>query len=166
MGLNAPFVDGEFNKIVKEDKPLPITDIKHKATISVNADSVSASASTVIETVEFSADFLRPQSKMIINKPFLFFIRDKQEKIVLFAGKMANPEPYEEPDLFDSVEEAEEYCSEDIFSYDCTVWCKKYDNKWCNELLEKYCLMEDYIEYEECQEWCDKSNHEKCEDIE
>ena len=82
---------GEFTKII-EDNPLKVSQIKHRATFEVTKDGTAgaAGAASAIELVGLSA--VRDVPKEInINKPFLFFVRDKELKAILLAGKFSNP---------------------------------------------------------------------------
>ena len=80
---------GEFTKII-EDNPLKVSQIKHRATFEVTKDGKAGATASAIELVGLSA--VRDVPKEInINKPFLFFVRDKELKAILFAGKFSNP---------------------------------------------------------------------------
>ena len=88
MGINAAFDNGEFANIVKD--PLRVSQIKHRATIEVTKDGTVGSAASAIELVGLSAAVSEPK-EITINRPFLFLVRDKELKAILFAGKFSNP---------------------------------------------------------------------------
>ena len=89
LGINAAFDEGEFTNII-EDNPLKVSQIKHRATIEVTKDGTVGAAASSIELVGLSAALSVPKD-ININKPFLFFVRDKELKAILFAGKFSNP---------------------------------------------------------------------------
>ena len=89
MGINAAFDDGGFDNIV-QDAPIKVNDIKHRALIEVTKDGTVGAAATAIELVTFSGNFQVPE-EVLINKPFLFFVRDMYQKSILFAGKFSQP---------------------------------------------------------------------------
>ena len=60
-----------------------------QAVIDVNQNGVEASAATGISIVFKSA--FTPDLFIQFNRPFLFFIVEKSTKMILFAGKVENP---------------------------------------------------------------------------
>lgn len=89
MGINAAFDEGAFNGIIPNES-FKVGDIKHRAKIEVTKDGTVGAAATAIELVTLSGDFQLPENIMI-NKPFLFFIRDISMKSIIFAGKFTKP---------------------------------------------------------------------------
>ena len=89
MGLTLPFgVDGppDFRRIHPYE-PLVISDVMHRAVIKVDEEGSEAAAVTVIEFVLTSAG---PQQTIIrLDRPFLFFIRERSSNTILFMGKYA-----------------------------------------------------------------------------
>ena len=90
MGVNGVFDEGGFENIVLNE-PLKVSAVKHRATVEVTKDGTVGAAASAIEIVSFQANFDLPK-KIVIDKPFLFFIRDTQLKSVLFSGKYTNPD--------------------------------------------------------------------------
>lgn len=90
MGINAAFETGGFDNIVKGEA-IKVSDIKHRATIEVTKDGTVGAAATAIELVSFSGTFDVPE-EVLINKPFLFFVRDMNQLTILFAGKFGQAE--------------------------------------------------------------------------
>lgn len=88
IGINAAFDEGGFDRIIDDDK-FKVGQIKHRATIEVTKDGTVGAAATSIEIVRFSAS-VAPK-EILINKPFLFFVHDKAQRVILFAGKYTNP---------------------------------------------------------------------------
>ncbi|WP_437816095.1 serpin family protein [Sorangium sp. So ce1078] len=67
---------------------LYISDVLHKAFVSVNEAGTEAAAATAVVIGETSA----PEPATIhFDRPFLFFIRDHATGAILFAGRVANP---------------------------------------------------------------------------
>ena len=62
----------------------------HRATFEVTKDGKAGAAASAIELVGLSAALDVPK-EIAINKPFLFFVRDKELKTILLAGKFSNP---------------------------------------------------------------------------
>jgi len=89
MGIVSAFEEGNFENIVF-DEPIKLSDVKHRALIEVTTDGTSGSAATTIELVSFAATFDIPK-EINVNKPFLFYIKDRVQKAILFAGKYSNP---------------------------------------------------------------------------
>ena len=89
MGIRAPFEQGGFDKILP-DQPLKVSKIKHRATVEVTKDGTVGSAATAIEIVSFFGTTQEPED-IVINKPFIFYIRDSAQNAILFAGKYSNP---------------------------------------------------------------------------
>ena len=87
MGINAAFEEGDFEQILSKD-PLKLSDVKHKVTIEVTEEgTVGAEASTV----ELFRGFSDEPTIITINKPFMFYVYDTLQKVIIFAGKYTNP---------------------------------------------------------------------------
>jgi len=102
LGINDAF-DGDranFSKMSKAETPddtLYVSDALHKADIEFTEDGVKAAAVTVIAMMANSA--IMPQVnypvEIIIDKPFMFVIRDKTTKDVWFTGTVYEPNLWE-----------------------------------------------------------------------
>jgi serpin B len=88
MGVKAAFNVGEFNKLTRYDK-MKVSDIKHKALIEVTREGTIGVAATGVEIGVLSANFFQKTVK--IDKPFLFFVRDRRSETLLFVGSIKNP---------------------------------------------------------------------------
>ena len=88
LGANLAFEErADFSKM--SDMDLWISNVFHKAAIETNEKGTEASA---VSTVEFGVKSAPPlATKFICDRPFLFFIYDKVDNIILFIGKDANP---------------------------------------------------------------------------
>lgn len=71
------------------DADLSISDVKHKSFISVDEAGTEAAAVTSVVIVESSAPQL---PTMLLNRPFVFAIREIGTNNVLFVGKLMQPE--------------------------------------------------------------------------
>ncbi|WP_460503946.1 serpin family protein, partial [Hymenobacter agri] len=65
---------------------LRISEVKHKTFLEVNEEGTEAAAVTSVGVVNTSV----PQAT-VINRPFLFLIREKSTGTILFIGQLTNP---------------------------------------------------------------------------
>ena len=93
MGINAAFEEGGFGKISSES--LRLDSVKHQAVIEVTYQGTEAAAASSLEVVPLFGTFTRPK-EIHVNKPFLFIIRDIQQNVPLFVGKVNQPPPQSE----------------------------------------------------------------------
>lgn len=88
LGMGVAFTrQADFSNI-NPTAPLQISDVRHKAFVEVNEEGTEAAAVTSVEIVVTSVD---PTPAMMVNRPFLFVIRDNRTGSVLFMGKVVNP---------------------------------------------------------------------------
>jgi serpin B len=91
LGIREAFsYDADFSKIDGK-KDLFIQNVFHKAFIEVNEEGTEAAAATAVVVGLKSAP---PKEYKIFkaNHPFIFFIVDKRTDLILFMGKIVNPE--------------------------------------------------------------------------
>jgi len=90
MGMEIAFTDrADFTRLFVEKYGLMISRVIHKAVIEVNEEGTEAAAVTGVEE---SLTSLPPEKLMLtLNRPFLFFIREKHSGSILFAGKLLDP---------------------------------------------------------------------------
>lgn len=91
MGLNAPFSSDRLNPQLLRlapNKEAFVSDILHKATLEVTENGTEASAVTA-GIVELRG--LRPKIEVIVNRPFLFAIRNVKSGALLFIAKIDRP---------------------------------------------------------------------------
>jgi len=90
LGLTDPF-DGEradFSGITG-DRDLVISDVLHKAFVSVDEEGTEAAAATA---VLFRATGIPAEPlEVIVDRPFLFVIRDRATGSILFVGRVLDP---------------------------------------------------------------------------
>ena len=90
MYIDAPFDDGEFDKIIK-DEPFKVSGIKHSTTFEVTKEGTFGEAASFTESAGQTDS--RSRSKTIyIDKPFLFFVRDTELDVIVLAGVYADPD--------------------------------------------------------------------------
>jgi serine protease inhibitor len=70
-----------------------ISEVLHQATMDIDEEGTTAAAVTVIVPAPGSASGLSPEPiKMIMDRPFVFMLRDKQTGAILFLSAILNPE--------------------------------------------------------------------------
>ena len=88
LGMGIAFTrEADFTKI-NAAGGLQITDVKHKAYVAVDESGTEAAAATSV-TVTTSAVL---SHQVIVNRPFIFVIREMNTGLILFAGTMNNPQ--------------------------------------------------------------------------
>jgi len=68
---------------------LSVSSVLHKAVIEVNEEGAEAAAATAVIMVLRMGPIA--EEPFIANRPFLFFIFDKETKVPLFAGRYVRP---------------------------------------------------------------------------
>jgi serpin B len=92
LGAGLSFSDeADFNGIGEER--LKISEVVHKAFVEVNEEGTeAAAAAAVVMRLCAGLGSPSPQPKLFIaDHPFLFFIRDRKTKAVLFSGRVLEP---------------------------------------------------------------------------
>jgi len=89
LGMEIAFVPGgaDFTKINPTPGLLYISEVRHKSFVDVNEEGTEAAAATVVEIRETSAG----PSRIVIDRPFLFAIREKFSGTILFMGLIMDP---------------------------------------------------------------------------
>jgi serine protease inhibitor len=93
LGMKKAFTsEADFSGISTEEK-LFINSVKHKTFIKVTKYGVEAAAATSLALVGSAMSSEQPELiEMIVDKPFLFTIREKTKDSLMFLGKVENPE--------------------------------------------------------------------------
>lgn len=89
MGVAFDPQQADFSGMTDEDKLL-ITDVLHKATITVDESGTEAAAATAVIMGVTSAMPGEPIS-LVIDRPFLFFIEHQPTGSILFMGRVLQP---------------------------------------------------------------------------
>ncbi len=90
MGMGIAFMPGEadFSKI-NPHQDIFISMVKQKSYIDVNEKGTEAAAATVVE-MELTA---MPDKKyFIVDRPFMFIIKEKDTNAIIFIGRVMRPE--------------------------------------------------------------------------
>ncbi len=89
MGLGIAFTSSaDFSGMLEEEKNLAISRVIHKTFIDVNEKGTEAAAATAVEITYTSVS---EPSSFIVNRPFLFIIREKSTGAVVFTGCVGRP---------------------------------------------------------------------------
>ncbi len=88
LGMPLAFSGGDFSGISTADQ-LEISDVIHQANVTVDEKGTVAAAATAA-TVEVVSGPARTV-EIVIDRPFIFLLRDNPTGAVLFAGQVTNP---------------------------------------------------------------------------
>lgn len=80
----------DFNGITEAEN-LYISDVLHKATITVDEEGTEAAAATVVIMRAESAPEPEEPISLVIDRPFLFMIQHKPTGSILFMGRVVQP---------------------------------------------------------------------------
>lgn len=89
LGMQSAFDDGSADFSALSDTDVVVSDAFHRATISIDEEGTVAAAATAL--------VLRPTSlpteiiPIVLDHPFVFFVRDVETNALLFVGHYANP---------------------------------------------------------------------------
>jgi len=81
----------DFNKLTIDKLKAFISKSFHKAVIEVNEEGTEAAAVTDIQVRVTSAPAVDTPFEFIADKPFLYFIKEKNTESILFIGVLNNP---------------------------------------------------------------------------
>jgi serpin B len=93
LGMGIAFNDAlaDFSRMYHKEQVglnLFISEVKHKTFIEVNEEGTEAAAVTSVEMAYTSVG-----PYMIVNRPFIFAIRERFSGTILFIGKIVDPAP-------------------------------------------------------------------------
>ena len=86
LGLGIAFSGGADFSGISRDYDLYISQVRHKTFIEVNEEGTEAAAVTSVEMRYTSAG-----SSFLLDRPFLFVIKEKYTGAILFMGKVSEP---------------------------------------------------------------------------
>ncbi len=89
LGMTDAFTDGlaDFSGIDGK-RELVITDVLHKGFVGIDENGTEAAAATAVVIGPASVP---QQATMVVDKPFVFFIKDRQTGAILFVGRVVDP---------------------------------------------------------------------------
>jgi serpin B len=90
MGMPTAFSRQADFAGMTRDRPLVIDRVVQEAVIGVDEEGAEAAAAMAVGLRFLSADSQSPQA-LIVDRPFLFFIRDKATGAILFLGQVLEP---------------------------------------------------------------------------
>lgn len=91
MGIKAAFTkSADFSKMNGKSNLL-IDEVIHKSFIEVSEKGTEAAAATAVVVREKSM-VMKDNPKVLINRPFVFVIRENKNNAILFIGKYVKPE--------------------------------------------------------------------------
>lgn len=90
MGVRTAFSSAADFSGISASGPLSLSEVVQKCYVDISEKGTEAAAVTVA-MVNLTAVRPQPQNKhMIVNRPYVFFIADKDLKNILFAGKIVS----------------------------------------------------------------------------
>jgi serpin B len=89
LGMRAAFGKADFAGI--SDQLLFVSAVRQKAFVEVDEEGTEAAAVTGIPGTSGIESNLPKPFQMIVDRPFLFLIEDKQTKLILFMGVVFDP---------------------------------------------------------------------------
>jgi len=92
FGMSQAF-DGTGEFLAMSDDPdMYLSSVFHKALVEVNEDGTKAAAATAGVMMTRSMPIFDPPHQMVVDRPFLFLIREASTGMLLFAGVVENPD--------------------------------------------------------------------------
>lgn len=90
MGMTSAFSAGADFSGMSDKESLMLSDVIHKAFVSVDENGTEAAAATAV-IARPTAIENHPSAVFRADRPFVFLIREKQTGSILFLGRLANP---------------------------------------------------------------------------
>ncbi|SIS11707.1 serpin family protein [Natronorubrum thiooxidans] len=88
LGMERAFGAGaDFSGMVEDDVGLFVDDIVHQSFVSVDEEGTEAAAATAVEMVESAPS---ERVEMIVDRRFMFYIRDRPTETPLFWGRVVD----------------------------------------------------------------------------
>jgi serpin B len=94
MGAKLAFSDHADLGGISDDRerPLKISEVVHKAFVEVNEEGTEAAAATGVSVRCVLSTPYGTKKHFQADHPFLFFIRDRQTNVILFSGRLIDPQ--------------------------------------------------------------------------
>ena len=90
QGMPTAFTDAADFSGMTTEQALQISAVVHQANITVDEEGTEAAAATAVVMVPTSAPVDEP-IEMIVDRPFVFALRDTATGAVLFMGRVGDP---------------------------------------------------------------------------
>ena len=91
MGMPDAFASGADFSGMTGSRDLWISEVVHKAFVSVDEEGTEAAAATAVATNDSGP--VKEPIVVTVDRPFIFLIRDTGTGTVLFLGRVSNPDP-------------------------------------------------------------------------
>jgi serpin B len=89
LGMRQAFEQGNADFSALTESSVVLSDAFHRATISIDEEGTVAAAATALVVVPDGApSVIIP---IVLDHPFVFFVRDIETNALLFVGHYANP---------------------------------------------------------------------------
>ena len=88
LGMVDAFTDAADFSRLDGTRGLVLTDVVHKGFIGIDERGTEAAAATAVVAGDTS---LPPSATLVVDRPFLFFIRDRPTGAILFMGRVVDP---------------------------------------------------------------------------
>ncbi|HEX8684721.1 MAG TPA: serpin family protein [Ardenticatenaceae bacterium] len=90
MGMPAAFDAADFSGM-DGTQSLAISEVLHKAFIAVDEEGTEAAAATAVAMTESAAMPPEDPAVMVLDRPFIYLIRDNATGTLLFIGRLTDP---------------------------------------------------------------------------
>ena len=93
LGMEDMFDEriADFSGITERHR-LAVDQVQHEAVVKVDEEGTEAAAATAVSAAVWTSGALYSEPvRFIVNRPFIFFIRDKPTGMLLFVGKVVDP---------------------------------------------------------------------------
>jgi serpin B len=88
LGMVDAFSEAADFSRMDGERGLVITDVVHKGFVGIDERGTEAAAATAVVVGDTS---LPPSATLVVDRPFLFFIRDRPTGAILFVGRVVDP---------------------------------------------------------------------------
>ena len=93
LGMHAAFEDGQADFTgMTTSEPIVIDDVLHEAKVTVDEKGTVAAAATAV-IFRATSGVIGNNHQLVVDRPFLFLLRDKPTGTILFAGQVTDPSP-------------------------------------------------------------------------
>ncbi len=92
MGMPDAFMGGDTDfSGMDGSRKLSISYIIHQAFVSVDEEGTEAAAATAVVMSLRSMPVAKPALRLILDRPFIYLIRDRETGTILFLGRLLDP---------------------------------------------------------------------------